>query len=704
MNMKQKFTVQGMSCSACSARIEKWVNALPGMERVDVNLLSGSMVCEYDEDAVSEKEILKAVKDAGYAAYAGSGEVTDEKRNLKKRLIISVIFLIPIMHIAMGGPIPHDDAFMRSLLPGLLLIPIVAANRTYYQKGLGLLFKGSSNMDTLIAIGTAASMALLYFEAAGMILTLVTLGKFLEALSKGRTTDAIEGLMKLMPETANVIREFEGQKVEITIKSENLKEGDVCAVRPGETVPADGVIIKGSTFMDESAVTGESIPKEKKAGDEVISATVNSSGYFEMRVTAAGEDAAISKIIHLVEDAASSKAPIGRLADRIAGIFVPCVIGIAIVSFALWMIAGKDLSFSLTRAIAVLVVSCPCALGLATPVAVMTGTGRGAGEGILIKSAETLEMLHKVDTVVFDKTGTLTKGTPAVSDIYGTDDTLWLIASLEQKSEHPLGRAAVKKAEGLELPAFDSFEYVPGRGIRSGSLVAGSRRFMEELGLVMADDIRSEADRFASEGKSMIFAGRGEVVTGVMAFSDEPREGAGETVRRLKELGTEVILLTGDGKEAAEHAAALAGIERVISEVLPQDKDQVIRELKEEGKTVLMAGDGINDAPAIAGADIGAAIAAGTDIAMDSADIVLTGEDISGVGKAIVLGRKAYRNIKENLFWALIYNVLLIPLAAGLWYPFTGWLLNPMISALCMSISSVCVVTNALRLINVKLQ
>lgn len=701
--MKQKFTVQGMSCSACSARVEKWVNALPGMEKADVNLLSNSMVCEYDENLVSEKDILKAVKDAGYSAYTGRGEVADEKKSLLKRLLVSIIFLVPIMYIAMGGPGMDLQPLTAHVISGVLLIPVIVVNRTYYRKGLVLLFKGSANMDSLIAIGTIASIAMAYFEAAAMILTLVILGKYLEAVSKGRTTDAIEGLMKLMPETADVIRELEGQRVEITIKSENLKAGDICVVRPGETIPADGVIISGSTFVDESAVTGESIPKEKNVGDDVISATVNSNGYFEMRVTGAGEDSTLSKIIRLVEDASSSKAPIGRLADRIAGVFVPCVIAIAVIAFAIWMIAGSDVSFALTRAIAVLVVSCPCALGLATPVAIMTGTGRGARDGILIKSAETLEMLHKVDTAVFDKTGTLTAGKPQVSDIYGTDDTLWLIASLEQKSEHPLGKAAVRKAEGLELPDFDSFEYFPGRGVRSGSLVAGSRRFMEELELVMADDIASEADRFASEGKSMIFAGRGEVVTGVMAFSDEPRPGAGETVRRLKELGTEVILLTGDGKEAAQHTAELVGIDRVISGVLPQDKDKVIRELKEEGRTVLMAGDGINDAPAIAGADVGMAVAAGTDIAMDSADAVLSGDDISGVAGAIVLGRKTYRNIKENLFWALIYNVALIPLAAGLWYPFTGWLLNPMISALCMSISSVCVVTNALRLKRIRL-
>jgi Cu+-exporting ATPase len=747
---KEKFTVTGMTCSACSAAVERAVGQVQGVSSVNVNLLANSMVVEYDEGVLQPSSIIAAVSDAGYSAsLAGQSpaqtqsskvsQIEDEIAHMKRRVVISLVFMVILMYVAMGPmlglPVPAfllglENAGTMALVQLLLTLPVLYVNRQYFQMGLKTLWKRSPNMDSLIAIGSGAAVLYgvfalfrivyglghgqldlvaryshdLYFESASMILTLITLGKFLEARSKGRTSDAIAKLMDLAPKTATVIRS--GQEVEIPVAE--LVVGDIIVIRPGESIPVDGVIVEGSSAIDESAITGESIPVAKTVGDQVISATLNKAGSFKFEATRIGEDTTLAQIIRLVEEAGASKAPIAKLADKISAVFVPVVIAIALVSFGVWLLLGYSFEFALTTAVAVLVISCPCALGLATPVAIMVGTGQGALHGVLIKSAEALETAHSVDTVVLDKTGTITEGKPQVTDVIPAAEVtaaelLRIGASLERPSEHPLAEAIVAKAnqEGLELASVEEFLAVPGRGIQAKlgetTYLAGNLAFMQEHGIALGE-LEAQADKLAEQGKTPMYFADAHRVLGIIAAADVVKPSSRQAIAELRELGLEVAMLTGDNRRTAEAIRRELNLGAVLAEVLPEDKEREIRRLQEEGKTVAMVGDGINDAPALTRAHVGIAIGAGTDVALESADIVLVKNDLRDVVTAIKLSRATLRNIKQNLFWAFFYNSLGIPLAAGLFYPLLGWRLSPMYAAAAMSLSSIFVVTNALRL------
>ena len=750
--MKQKFDVIGMSCSSCSAHVEKNVSKIDGVSSVNVNLLSNNMVVEYDDGIISADDIIKVVVDSGYDARLsaeeksqsveeGSKQSTIDKEisNMKMRLIVSFIFLIPLMYISMGHmlnlPIPSflvgtQNAVSFAFMQFLLSIPIIIVNRNYYIGGFKSLFRGAPNMDSLIAIGSGAALAHgifaifrigyglgigdigivnsyssdLYFESAAMILALITLGKFLETRSKGKTSEAITKLMDLSPKTAIVERD--GQEVEISV--EDVVIGDIVVVRPGQNIPVDGIIVDGQSSVDQSTLTGESIPVEKNIGDRVITATVNKTGFFKFRAEKVGNDTTLSQIIKLVEEASSSKAPISKLADRISGVFVPIVISIAVIATIVWLIIGQPFEFALSIGIAVLVISCPCALGLATPVAIMVGTGQGAVNGILIKSAESLEITHLVDTVVLDKTGTITQGEPVVTDIIPTDgitkdELLRIAGSIEKPSEHPLADSVVEKVAevGIEVGEVQGFEAISGKGV-VGSIdgkkhISGNLAMMKENGIDISA-LESDADTLAENGKTPLYFASDEKLLGIIAVADVVKPTSAEAIKELKNIGVDVVMLTGDNAKTAEAIRRQLDIDRVVAEVLPQDKESEIRSIQDQGKKVAMVGDGINDAPALARADVGIAIGAGTDIAIESADIVLMKSDLQDVVTAIELSNATIRNIKQNLFWAFFYNTLGIPLAAGVFYSLLGWKLNPMFAAAAMSLSSVFVVTNALRL------
>lgn len=752
---KEQFNVTGMTCAACSARVEKAVGRLPGVDKIAVNLLKNSMVVEYDETALDTQKIIGAVTEAGYgaslkesaqqgkAAKAMQASANDIARQeyeaVKKRLKFSLVFAVPLSYISMGHmmgwPLPEiflgvENAMIFSLTLLLLVIPVVFINFKFFRVGFKTLFVASPNMDSLIAIGASASLVYgvyalykiaygfghgdlalvhrfsmdLYFESAGMILTLITFGKFLEARAKGRTSDAITKLMDLAPKTAVVERG--GAELEIPV--EEVEKGDILVVRSGMSVPVDGVLTEGHAAVDESAITGESIPVEKETGSKVTGATVVKSGFFKMRADRVGEDTTLAQIVRLVDDATSSKPPIAKMADKVSGVFVPAVIGIALVTAAVWLLLGESFEFALSNAIAVLVISCPCALGLATPTAIMVGTGRGAASGVLIKSAEALETVHEVNTIVLDKTGTITQGEPGVTDVLysksaGEAQLVKTAASLEKYSEHPLAQAIVKYAEqkNVQLAPVAGFTQQAGRGIKGvmegKGCFGGNRRMLEEAGLY-DDNVKMLEEKLAAEGKTPLFFARDGVLLGIIALADRVKPTSRAAIEEMKRMGLEVVMLTGDNARTAQAIQKEVGADRVVAEVLPQDKETEIRRLQQQGKKVAMVGDGINDAPALARADVGIAIGAGTDIAIESADLVLMKNDLLDVAGAVQLGHAVIRNIKQNLFWALFYNAICIPVAAGVFYPWLGIKLSPMLGALAMSFSSVFVVTNALRL------
>ena len=741
--MKRKYDIIGMTCSACSAHIDKAIRHIDGIQSVNVNLLSNFMVVEFDEDKVNDALIMKTVEEAGYKAMPEKTEVQQTTQNesideKKKSLILSFVFLIPLFYISMGhmmgAPLPdillgHENMMVFALTQLFLTLPIMYINRGYFQRGFKSLWHKSPNMDTLIAIGSAAAaiysiyaifmmgydlghgnmneahqyMMQLYFESAGMILTLISLGKYLESRSKKKTSEAIEKLMNLMPSTATVL--IDGQEVVVAI--EDVQIGDIVIVKSGQSIPVDGVIIKGQTSIDESMITGESLPVDKSVDDKVIGATMNVEGYIQVKVTHTSGDTTLSKIIQLVEDASSSKAPIAKLADQISGIFVPIVMVISLLTFIGWITLGaQSFHFALTCAIAVLVISCPCALGLATPTAIMVGTGKGAQLGILIKSAENLELLSKADSIVLDKTGTITKGKPQVTDIYpqhiSETELLKTAAAIENASQHPLAKAIVEYVQQMDLTfqTVDSFEMVQGQGLigklNGKTLLSGNKRMMEEHGIDLSD-VYETSQKLASFGKTPLYYALDEQLIGMIVVSDVLKETSQQAIQSLKDMNLSVYMLTGDNALTAKAIGDKLGIE-VIAEVLPQDKEKHIRDLQAQGRTVIMVGDGINDAPALMRADVGIAMTSGTDIAIDSADLVLMKNDLQDVVHSIELSHAVIRNIKENLFWAFFYNVIGIPIAAGLFYPFFGWLLDPMFGAAAMSLSSVFVVSNALRL------
>ena len=744
--MNKKYKVTGMTCSACSSRVEKCVGKLDGVNTVSVNLLTNSMQIDFDESTLTEEKIADSVTQAGYGMEipTGKSEKKEEKEdiveknieNMKKRTIWSFIFLIPLMYVAMGhmAGLPQPS-FLRgdanavsfALTQLLLCIPVLYINRAYFERGFRSLIHGAPNMDTLISVGSGASLIYgifaiyrmgyglgtqnmelvhrylhdLYFESAVMILALINIGKYLEARSKGKTSEAIQKLMDLAPKTALVERN--GQVVEIA--AEDMLTGDILQVKPGSSIPADGVVIEGRTSVDEAAITGESMPVEKKEGDTVTAATLNKTGFIRMRATRVGQDTTFSQIIRLVEEASSSKAPIARMADKIAGIFVPTVMGIALLTGIVWLLMGAEFEFALSCAIAVLVISCPCALGLATPVAIMVGTGKGAENGILIKSGEALEITHNVQSVVLDKTGTITEGKPVVTDIisFGMSENkiLEISAALEKKSEHPLAEAVLLKAKGMELPNAENFAAIPGKGITAkiqGNIYyAGNQKLMQEQG-ISCEKALSSMEKLFKEGKTPLILADEKQVFGIIGVADVVKPTSAKAIQELKKLGIQVIMLTGDNARTAKAIQKQLDIDTVIAEVLPQDKEREISRLQEEGKTVAMVGDGLNDAPALARADVGIAIGAGTDVAIESADIVLMKNDLQDVATAIELSKAVIRNIKENLFWAFFYNVCGIPLAAGVLYPVFGLKLSPMFGAAAMSLSSLFVVSNALRL------
>lgn len=741
--MKRKYDIIGMTCSACSAHIDKAIRHIDGIQSVNVNLLSNFMVVEFDEDKVNDALIMKTVEEAGYKAMPEKTEVQQTTQNesideKKKSLILSFVFLIPLFYISMGhmmgAPLPdillgHENMMVFALTQLFLTLPIMYINRGYFQRGFKSLWHKSPNMDTLIAIGSAAAaiysiyaifmmgydlghgnmneahqyMMQLYFESAGMILTLISLGKYLESRSKKKTSEAIEKLMNLMPSTATVL--IDGQEVVVAI--EDVQIGDIVIVKSGQSIPVDGVIIKGQTSIDESMITGESLPVDKSVDDKVIGATMNVEGYIQVKVTHTSGDTTLSKIIQLVEDASSSKAPIAKLADQISGIFVPIVMVISLLTFIGWITLGaQTFHFALTCAIAVLVISCPCALGLATPTAIMVGTGKGAQLGILIKSAENLELLSKADSIVLDKTGTITKGKPQVTDIYpqhiSETELLKTAAAIENASQHPLAKAIVEYVQQMDLTfqTVDSFEMVQGQGLigklNGKTLLSGNKRMMEEHGIDLSD-VYETSQKLASFGKTPLYYALDEQLIGMIVVSDVLKETSQQAIQSLKDMNLSVYMLTGDNALTAKAIGDKLGIE-VIAEVLPQDKEKHIRDLQAQGRTVIMGGDGINDAPALMRADVGIAMTSGTDIAIDSADLVLMKNDLQDVVHSIELSHAVIRNIKENLFWAFFYNVIGIPIAAGLFYPFFGWLLDPMFGAAAMSLSSVFVVSNALRL------
>ena len=736
-----------MTCSACSAHVEKSVSNLSGVLGVSVNLLQNSMVVAYDESRLSSVEIINAVEKAGYHAEVKNTKSSKDEKNpvgeelkeMRSRLTISICFLLPLMYISMGSmiglPLPSflvgsENSMAFAVAQLLLTLPVIYVNRKFFIVGFKALFNKSPNMDSLIAIGSSAATIYsvikmfsiasalsdglfmhayhgamdLYFESAATILTLITVGKYLEARAKGRTSEAINKLLDLSPKFTTVIRD--GKETEIPV--EDVVVDDLVVVRSGQSIPVDGLIIEGSASIDESFLTGESLPLDKATGDKVISATVNKSGYFIFRATSVGEDTTLSKIIELVQEANSSKAPIAKLADKVSGIFVPVVITIALVSMGAWLIAGYSLSFALSIGISVLVISCPCALGLATPTAIMVGTGKGAEHGILIKSAESLEIAHKVNTVILDKTGTVTLGKPDVTDIHAVgeisnDEFMMIAASIEKLSDHPLAQAVVSHTEnrGLSIMKADDYQALDGRGISAvlnGTRVyAGNRRLMDEIN-VKCDELSYEVDELAKEGKTPLYFSREDKLLGILALSDVVKPTSKRAIDEMKKMGLEVVMITGDNSLTAEAIRRQMGMDKVIAEVLPQDKEAEVRRIQSEGKVVAMIGDGINDAPALIRADVGIAIGAGTDIAIESADIVLMRSDLLDAVTSIKLSRATIRNVKQNLFWAFFYNSIGIPLAAGVFHSLLGWSLNPMFAAAAMSLSSVCVVTNALRL------
>ena len=745
--MSRKFDVTGMTCSACSAHVEKSVSKLVGEGNVTVSLLTNSMQVECDDKKVSDCEIIKAVEDAGYgAAVAGAVKSSEKKesvvdnelKEMKTRLIVSFIFLIPLMYVSMGSmvglPQPsflsgHGNAVSFAFTQFLMCLPILYVNRKYFQVGFKTLWHRAPNMDSLIAVGSTAALVYgifaiyrmsyglgvgneelvmkyhmdLYFESAVMILTLITLGKYLETRSRRKTSEAISKLTELAPETA-VIETENGEK-EIPI--EQLAIGDIVIVKPGVRIPADGTVVDGTSAVDESALTGESIPVEKAVGDKIIAASINKNGFLKFKAEKVGSETTLAQIIQLVEDASASKAPIAKLADKIAGVFVPIVMVIAIITAVAWLALGYEFEFALSCAISVLVISCPCALGLATPVAIMVGTGKGAENGILIKSAEALETLHLVKTVIMDKTGTITEGKPVVTDILSDgiseDELLKIAASVEKPSEHPLAGAIIEAAEekNIALKEINEFTAVSGRGIIAESdgktIYAGNKKMMDENG-ISSNGFEDKEKKLSEEGKTVLYFAEKDKILGIIAVQDVPKQTSKAAIRQFKKLGIDVVMLTGDNKRTAEAIAKNLGITNVVAEVMPQDKEAVVRSFQEEGGKTAMIGDGINDAPALARADVGVAIGAGTDVAIESADIVLMKSDLMDAVTAVKLSRATIKNVKENLFWAFFYNTICIPLAAGLWYPMFGIKLNPMIGAAAMSLSSVCVVTNALRL------
>ena len=736
--MTEQFAVTGMTCAACSAHVEKAVSRLSGVQSAPVNLMLGSMTVTYDEKAVTEGDIIAAVKAAGYGASPASqtdqGQLRRDQdaalRRRKKHLIWSVVFLVPLFYLSMGHmmglPLPqvlHMHPLLLACLQLALVIPILILNRNYFTVGFSRLVKLSPNMDSLVAVGAAAGLVYsliemgllaagqvsgmpdLYFESAGMILTLVTVGKYLEERSRGKTTGAISALLALAPESAVVRRQ--GQ--ELTIPTEEIVAGDTVIVRQGGRIPVDGVITDGHAAVDESAITGESLPVEKVPGDAVTSATVTSSGYLELRATRVGGDTTLSQIIRLMEEAASSKAPISRLADRISGIFVPVVMAISLTAALLWaFVGGMDVRFCLSIAIAVLVISCPCALGLATPVAIMVGTGQAAQQGILIKSAESLELLHKVQTVVLDKTGTVTMGQPRVTDILCApgvteEELLCVAASAEKPSEHPLAHAIVEESQARHIPLcpVSGFRSVPGGGIQatlSGEAVlAGNAGYLAQNGVSLAT-MEADAHRLAEDGKTPLFFAESGRLLGCVAVADVVKPDSAKAIAALRRMGRRVVLLTGDNQRTANAIARQIGVDQVIAQVLPQDKAKCVAQLQQQGQRVAMVGDGVNDSPALAQADVGLAIGAGTDIAIESADVVLMKSSLLDIPSAMDLSRAVLRNIKQNLFWAFFYNSIGIPVAAGVLYPALHLTLNPMLAAAAMSLSSVCVVSNALRL------
>ena len=768
---QDKFDVGGMTCAACQAHVDRAVSKLDGVQSVAVNLLAGSMLVDYDPAQVTPDDICTAVDRAGYSASpvsAGTGAAPSGSAQarsgaahmesptkkleaaasaMRTRLIVSIIFLVPLFYIGMGHmlgwPLPgiftdHTHSMTLALTELVLLIPIVYVNDAYFINGFKSLVHGAPTMDALIAVGATASIAWslyamfimadqlaaeqvheammtgmdnLYFESAGTILSLVTVGKYLETRSKSKTGGAIEALIDLAPKTATVVAE---DGTEITVDVDAILPGQVLRVRPGESIPVDGVVLEGASAVDESALTGESIPVEKTAGDTVNAATVNRTGSFTFRATRVGADTSLAKIIQLVEDANATKAPIARMADKVAGVFVPVVFAISAVTFVAWMALTGSVNEALTSAVAALVISCPCALGLATPVAIMVGTGKGAEMGILFKSAEALENLRNVGAVVLDKTGTVTRGKPAVTDIVvarradgtpamGEKALLKLAAALERQSEHPLAEAIMAECEtrGIVARMVEDFAAVPGRGVtaREGqnAIAAGNVQLMNELGITVPEGL---AEQFAAEGKTPLFFAKNGELAGIIAVADEVKETSAEAITALRSLGVDVRMLTGDNRVTAEAIARRVGLsrEQVIADVLPADKERHVRELQDAGGKVAMVGDGINDSPALARADVGLAIGTGADIAKEGADVVLMRSDLMDVARAIELSRATIRNIKQDLFWALLYNGIGIPLAAGVFFPLTGWQLSPMFGAAAMSLSSVCVVSNALRL------
>ena len=774
--MKERFDVTGMTCSACSSHVEKSVSKLTGVENVSVNLLTNSMQVEFDENKLDTAGIIKAVEDAGYGAavkdgHAKSGTKTSGQsdsqensglsaveqnvKNMKKRLIVSLIFWIPLMYVSMGHmiyqwlniPMPpftmnflhgNENAITYAFTQFLLLLPILIANQKYFKNGFKTLWHRSPNMDSLIAIGAGAAILYgifaiyrigyamghgdmmvvhqyahdLYFESAGTILTLITIGKYLETKSKGKTSEAITKLLNLAPKTVTVVRDG----VEQVIDAADVEKGEIFLVKPGESVAVDGIVLEGKSSFDESAITGESIPVPKQEGDTIVSASINKSGLIRAKATKVGEDTTIAQIIRLVEEASSSKAPIAKMADKIAGVFVPTVITIALITGVIWLISGATFEFAMSTAIAVLVISCPCALGLATPVAIMVGTGKGAENGILIKSGDALETAHQIDTVVLDKTGTITQGKPVVTDIIcvagkSADKTqlLQIAGSLEKGSEHPLAEAIVNYCEtnNIFLEKVTDFNALFGKGIEgtvSGThYYAGNEKMMEEKGISLSTEQKNQIQALAKQGRTPLLFADEKQFLGIVAVADVVKPTSKEAVQKFRDYGIHVIMLTGDNEVTAQAIKEQVGIDEVIAGVLPTQKEEKISALKQAGHKVAMIGDGVNDAPALASADVGIAIGAGTDVAIESADIVLMKNDLLDAVGAVKLSKAVIRNIKENLFWAFFYNSIGIPLAAGVLYPLFQIKLNPMFGAAAMSLSSVCVVSNALRLRWVKL-
>ena len=774
--MKERFDVTGMTCSACSSHVEKSVGKLTGVENVSVNLLTNSMQVEFDENKLDTAGIIKAVEDAGYGAavkdeHAKSGAKTSGQsgsqennglsaveqnvKNMKKRLIVSLIFWIPLMYVSMGHmiyqwlniPMPpftmnflhgNENAITYAFTQFLLLLPILIANQKYFKNGFKTLWHRSPNMDSLIAIGAGAAILYgifaiyrigyamghgdmmvvhqyahdLYFESAGTILTLITIGKYLETKSKGKTSEAITKLLNLAPKTVTVVRDG----VEQVVDAADVEKGEIFLVKPGESVAVDGIVLEGKSSFDESAITGESIPVPKQEGDTIVSASMNKSGLIRAKATKVGEDTTIAQIIRLVEEASSSKAPIAKMADKIAGVFVPTVITIALITGIIWLISGATFEFAMSTAIAVLVISCPCALGLATPVAIMVGTGKGAENGILIKSGDALETAHQIDTVVLDKTGTITQGKPVVTDIIcaagkNADKTqlLQIAGSLEKGSEHPLAEAIVNYCvtNNISLEKVTDFNALFGKGIEgtvSGThYFAGNEKMMEEKGISLSTEQKNQIQALAKQGRTPLLFADGKQFLGIVAVAEVVKTTSKEAVQKFRDYGIHVIMLTGDNEVTAQAIKEQVGIDEVIAGVLPTQKEEKISALKQAGHKVAMIGDGVNDAPALASADVGIAIGAGTDVAIESADIVLMKNDLLDAVGAVKLSRAVIRNIKENLFWAFFYNSIGIPLAAGVLYPLFQIKLNPMFGAAAMSLSSVCVVSNALRLRWVKL-